>query len=61
MNQWTVPGMEWWNGMVEWNTGMTFDTSKSIVAHSWWLVKVLENVLRLDTSQSVRIATYQHT
>ena len=27
--------------MVEWNTGMTFGTSKSIVAHLWWLVKVM--------------------
>ena len=45
--------------MVEWNTGMTFDTSKSIVAHLWWLVKVvLENLLRLKFS-SMTLANLQ--
>ena len=42
--------------MVEWNTGMTFGTSKSIVAHLLCLVKVVLEIFKqvVDLEGGVR-------
>ena len=62
MNQRIVP-------LVEWNTGMTVGTSKSIVAHLWWLIKVVFKQV-VDLEGGVRgvcpppppsSASYMHT